>query len=81
MAEACNPLPVQIDRAACRVGFAACSLSAERTVRAYYVGTGPDLVTVAHRYAIGEFGKRGDWQAGESGCLEALMDEYRREHH
>ena len=80
MAETCNSLTPKALTYLCEAAFGDCSSSAERTVRAYYAGTEPDLVTVAHRYAKREFGNDFDWEAAQEGCLPELMYEYHREH-
>jgi hypothetical protein len=76
----CN-FDISADERACHDSYAGCKLNAKATVQEYYSGSGPTLDTVALKYAKGEYGSSGyTWQAGMSGCLAALTDEYQRAH-
>jgi hypothetical protein len=72
-------LPVTRDRAVCLSSYGVCLASAKSKVQSYYLGkTTATLDTIAARWAKDAYGSRGfTWQAGMTGCLAALMDEYR----
>jgi hypothetical protein len=74
----CGNLPVSRDKTACHTAYSACTASAEPKVRAYYESRGPDLDTIAMRYAKSIWGSSDTWQAAYGGCLAALSDEYDR---
>jgi len=75
-------LSTATDRSNCQLAYTACSVDAPKNVQRYYNGDGPNLDTIATRYAHSIWGSSGfAWQAGYAGCLGALFAEYDREHH
>jgi hypothetical protein len=63
---------------ACETGYATCSARAASAVGAYYNETGPDLETLAKRYASSF--RQPQREGALTGCLSAYMDEYDRQH-
>lgn len=71
----CENMPVSRDKTACRNSYAICAATAKTKVRAYYFSKGPDLDTIAIRYAKSTYNS-DTWQAAYGGCLAALTHEY-----
>ena len=69
------------DLTACRDSYRGCAATAKAKVQAYYSDKGPGLDAIAIKYSKGMYGNAEAgflWQAGMSGCLAALTDEYDR---